>query len=353
MAVRSCLDNKLVNRNRAVRFYGVVPPRSGSAADLVDRMVGGLVKTVETLRPDGVMIYDVQDEPSRSVDKQGNPIPRPFPFSASMLPEEFATEVRKNLQLQGANDQGTAQAAQPSLVDEVGIILYKCVTAIPKENFPTWIDAIMRDGTIQGLTVVGAPSSAHEIGTTVSEACEIVKSRSAEDLTSPVALGGIMLPERNKTKRDEHLRLHSKSEAGVGFFTTQVVYTPDNVICVMRNYAKHCRDVGAEPSRLVFCFAPFGRPDTMVFLRWLGVEIPEAVEHRITSAATVEEAVAESVRICTENLRTILRANVEYGYNLPIGFTVESVSRFKVEITAVETLYHSLTQVLNEFGLLA
>ena len=44
-------------------------------------------------------------------------------------------------------------------------------------------------------------------------------------------LGGVTIPERHRDKGDEHIRLYEKQLSGVSFFNSQIVYSPDNVIC--------------------------------------------------------------------------------------------------------------------------
>merc|ERR1711879_663397 len=82
--------------------------------------------------------------------------------------------------------------------------------------------------------------------------------------------------ERHRDKQDEHERLFQKTESGISFFTSQVVYNVDVAIWLLRDYDELCKERGVKPARLIFTFAPFGRADTCTFLKWLGVEIPSA-----------------------------------------------------------------------------
>jgi 5,10-methylenetetrahydrofolate reductase len=92
-----------------------------------------------------------------------------------------------------------------------------------------------------------------------------------------VHLGGITIPERHRDKGDEPTRLANKVEKGASFFTSQIVYSVDNVIgtksktfskiqisinhflALLRDYSEYTKANNVTPARLIFTFAPFGR----------------------------------------------------------------------------------------------
>jgi 5,10-methylenetetrahydrofolate reductase len=112
------------------------------------------------------------------------------------------------------------------------------------------------------------------------------------------------------------LRLSAKTQAGIEFFTSQVIFNADVAIWTLRDYDEHCKATGCKPARLIFTFAPFARADTATFLKWLGVEIPLGTEKRILSRRTREEGLRECVELCRENFKRILYA-IDF-YNVSI-----------------------------------
>merc|ERR1711916_174087 len=117
----------------------------------------------------------------------------------------------------------------------------------------------------------------------------------------------------------------------------------------MGDYDEHCKQSGERPGRLILTFAPFGRPDTAVFLKWLGVEIPLGTEKRILSRANTKEALEECIELCRENFKRILYAINFYSILVPIGVSVESVSKYKDEFSASLELFKILQGELDRF----
>jgi 5,10-methylenetetrahydrofolate reductase len=162
-------------------------------------------------------------------------------------------------------------------------------------------------------------------------------------------LGGITIPERHRDKLDEHQRLFQKWEHGVRFFTSQVVWNADNSIWLLRDYNQFCKERNRPPARIIFAFAPFGRESTAKFLQWLGVEIPHGTTRRVLSRGSPEACVQEANEICWENFRRILDASKRLGLNVPLGVTVESVSKFRDEQNAANELFGILRDELNAY----
>jgi len=161
-------------------------------------------------------------------------------------------------------------------------------------------------------------------------------------------VGGIILPERHRDKGDEHERVMQKAEAGATFFTSQVVYNADSAIWFLRDYDELCKERCKRPARIIFTFAPFGREDTARFLKWLGVEIPQGTEKRVLSRKDVKARVKESVDICRENLKRILHACQYYNIDVPLGVTVESVSKYSDEFAGSVELFTVLKNEICE-----
>jgi len=273
------------------------------------------------LASDGFIVYDIQDEPSRSGAD------RPYPFRKLMDSGAYAACVRK-------------ASGKECLV-------YKCVD---DAAFDAWV---RRARLVHGhacLNVVGRPAADRPAqGPSIKDAMKLVQN------TPGLGFGCVCIPERHtdeyaaqrgKAAPGEHLNMLRKHEAGAEWFISQAVYDPAPTIRLLSDYGDECRARGLTPKKVVLTFAPCGRPKTMTFLKWLGIRVPAAVEERILGA---EVPVDESVTLLCETLETILDATKSCG--VPLGISVESVSIFKKEIEAVHELMRRMQAItLDRMG---
>lgn len=160
--------------------------------------------------------------------------------------------------------------------------------------------------------------------------------------TDTLIFGAVAIPERHRDKMNEHIRLYERSQMGVLFFTTQLVYSADCAIWMLEDYDALCKEKGNIPARIVFSFSPFGSVKALEFMRWLGVEVPEGTAKRILSKSSLEARIEASIQVCCENFRKILYAKQSLGLNVPIGFSVESISKSKLEFDGAVKLFQRL-----------
>jgi len=215
--------------------------------------------------------------------------------------------------------------------------VYKALTPNEsKEEFISWLNTV-DTYQIRCIVIVGGKNALR-----VTEAAQIVSSYYPH-----IILGGITIPERHRDREDEPSRLIEKSKAGLQFFTSQVVYNADNAISALREYDEHCKECYVEPARIIFTFAPFCSDNTVQFLRWLGVEVPHGTVRRVLSRKDAHARAAESVEVCWENWKRILDATRRLMISVPIGFSVESVTKSKVELDAAIRLYKELKNAME------
>jgi len=277
-----------------------------------------LTSTFLNLKPDGVIVYDIQDEKSRNGEE------RPFPFSQTFCPRKFAQQISRRTNLE--------------------VIVYQALNAErTPETFNDYLHETMNQYEIRNVVFVGGGADAAMM---VPEASQRA-ARCSEDLF----VGGVTIPERHRDKKNEHIRVLEKTSCGVSFFTSQVVYNADNMIALLRDYNDLCKLQGIVPARIMLAFAPFGRKGTLDFLRWLGVEVAEGTASRVLSRGTTQLCLDESVQICRENLRRILDAHRSAKLQVPLGVAVESVSKFKDEQKAAEDLFKMLREEITAFYL--
>jgi 5,10-methylenetetrahydrofolate reductase len=159
-------------------------------------------------------------------------------------------------------------------------------------------------------------------------------------------LGGVAIAERHSPERSESRRLIQKAERGCRYFISQAVYDAEPTVRLLADYARDCAELGVAPRRIALDFVPVGRPQTMTFMRWLGIAIPEA-----TAAVILGDPapLSRSIAVCRDILRRIL--DQPYADSIPLGICVESVSINKEEIGATVELLHTLREVAQERGL--
>lgn len=310
------LEETLADGRRFATLYGTTPPRADAPADRVLGAAARLAERVDGLPLDGLVVYDVQDESARTAE------PRPFPFLPTL---EAPTYGRLLGQLTG----------KP-------IITYKCVANETDETWPAWLDgASERDG-VRYLSLVGL-SSAKDARSCIplGRASEIAAAHRAG-----FVLGGVAIAERHSPERSESRRLIQKAERGCRYFISQAVYDAEPTVRLLADYARDCAEQGVAPRRIMLDFVPVGRPQTMSFMRWLGIAIPDS-----TAAAILGDPapLSRSIAVCRDILRHIL--DQPYADAIPLGITVESVSINKEEIGATVELLHALREVARERGL--
>lgn len=307
------LRTKLLDPKGIVRLYGTTPPREDSPADLVHNVAGKLIERVGRLPLDGFVVYDIQDESSRTG------LPRPFPFKRTIDPRIYSRLL-------------AARTGIPA-------INYKSIGLMSEAEWRAWLDETGRDFGIDYLAIVGRPTSrGATYPMSLSQAIRIAAAHERR-----YAIGGVAIPERHRPDSSEAKRMVAKGADGCGFFVSQTVCHAEAVVRMLADYARDCTEAGVAPRRVVLSFAPVGREKTMAFMKWLGIAIPPEAERTILTA---QSPLSKSIEICRANLRRIL--DQDYAGRIPLGINVESVSINKDEIDATVDLFHALAEVLGE-----
>ena len=294
-----------------LRLYGIAPPKLATEPERLAEIAAQQVARVRLLAPDGLVIYDIQDEPGR------NGQARPFPFLPIVAPEVYA-------------DGSLAELELPK-------ILYRCVGADSREVFSRWIDGVRATPHRRLGVFVGAPGARSTgAGLALTEAYAI--ARAAPNLT----LGGIAIAERHVAKEDEHQRMLAKQDAGCRFFITQSVYDAASTKSLLSDYALSLQASGRSPAPVVLTFSPCGSVRTLEFMKWLGISFPRWLENELRHSADTLE---RSIDLC----QSVFNDVQEYAREkrLPIGINVESVSIRKAEVDASVELYRRLSADLG------
>ena len=295
----------LLEPARPVFLFGSTPPREGTTEEKAIETCRKFANRSGVLATDGFIVYDIQDEGARTNTE------RPFPFRKTMDPAIYASYFPTHSGKQ--------------------CIVYKCVTEESTELFDNWLERASTQYRHHCFNLVGAASSTERPGVSLSTAAARTKVRDG------VAFGCVCIPERHITKGNENQNMINKVEYGAQWFITQGIFDAGPIIKLLNDYGDLCRTKNIIPKKVILTFAPCGRPKTMTFIRWLGMQVPEEVEQRIFASAN---PVQESTLILNEILSRILAHT--HNSCVPIGLNVESLSIFKEEINAAHDLFQSL-----------
>jgi len=220
-------------------------------------------------------------------------------------------------------------------------VLYKAVSEPTKAAFDEWLNTAAGSHGHRTLNLVGPASSSDSGHIKLDAAAARLEARS-----QGIAFGCVTIAERHLSKGTEHLNIMRKQQLGAQWFISQAVYDADATIKLLLDYAALCRERGVAARKIILTFAPCGRPKTMQFIRWLGIQVPPEVEARVVgmAATSKEAAVNESIAVCCEALTSILDAAGDCG--VPLGISVESVSGFREEIDGCFELFRRLQQIM-------
>ncbi len=312
------LASALANPSRPVFLFGSTPPKEGTTEEKGREACAKFAARSAVLATDGFIVYDIQDECSRTN------LERPFPFRKTMDPSQYASYF--------------------PAVSGKECVVYKSVVEESPQHFDEWLSRAVVDHGHKAFNLVGAASSAQakQAGMSLQLAGERATAR------GDCKFGCVCIAERHSSKGNEHVNLFKKSEFGAEWFITQGIFASGPIIKLIRDYGDLCREKGTVPKKVILTFAPCGRPKTMTFIKWLGMHVPEEVEARMFAS---ERPVQESINILCELLTEVLQQTK--GSGVPLGINVESLSIFKEEIDAAHELFQKLqVSSLPEFSLM-
>lgn len=300
------LNDALLDPSRPVFLFGSTPPREGTTIEKAKESCLKFCSRSAVLAIDGFIVYDIQDEGSRTSTE------RPFPFRKTIDPALYGSFF--------------------PAVSGKQCVIYKCVVENSIEDFDQWLEKSIHNYGHSSFNFVGAASStASYTGPSLQTACQRAKQR------DDCHFGCVSIPERHTSKGNEDENMLRKSNFGSEWFITQGVFSSGPLIEMLNSYGEKCRKRNIVPKKIIITFAPCGRAKTMSFIKWLGMHVPKEIEERILSA---NNPVQESIEVLSDILKTILAQTG--GSGVPIGLNVESLSIFKEEIDAAHELFQRL-----------
>lgn len=296
------LIDKIKNNEGGILLYGIVPPKEILEFEKIENLALLQKERIENAEIDGIVIYDLQDESARTLQK------RTFEFIKTIDPDIYYSKFLKT---------------------SLPAIIYRAVGKYESEEF-----AKILEQTHSNLGVfVGASSKNQPINLHLEGAYKIKKK-----VRPDMILGGICIPERHEIKKNEHLKVASKTISGCEFFITQAVYNAENAKNFIDDYAK----LTAKKVPIIFTFTPCGSLKTLEFMKWLGISVPDFLEARLKNSVDILQS---SVVLSAEMFEFLFKYARAKG--VQIGANVESVSTRKVEIEASLKLLEKIKKIIS------
>jgi len=306
------LRDDILRRRDGLRLYGLTPPKRRQDPDKVRDIAERQARRIAALAPDGLVLYDLQDEAGRT------DAARPFPFLPTLEPLDYSRAYLAAL--------------------DVPRVLYKCVGNQTAAELLAWVDALEAGGGRDVCVLVGAPTSAAAQGAGalgLSAAYDLLRARGAP------CLGGVAIAERHAHKLDEDERLFGKHAAGCRFFISQTVFDASSTKSLLSDYALRFARAHLAPVPFILSFSPCGSLKTMEFMKWLGISFPRWLENDLRTAPDI---LRKSVDLALQIFADVRAFAKDKG--IPLGINVESVSIRKEEIEASGELFQALSAAM-------
>jgi len=289
--------------------YGLTPPKVTTPDERQREIAALQTARVNALGVDALVLYDLQDESSRTA------LARPFPFIETIDPADYAAD-----HLRGVT---------------VPKIVYQSVSRRDLPALRRSLQAIHARG--HAVVLVGAPSREGVTATRLSDAYAL---RSAEVRELP--LGGIVIAERHEARGSEVDRVIIKLSQGCSFFISQTVYAVTSTKNLLSDLYYRCNQDGIAMPPVLVTLSPCGSLKTFEFMRWLGVSVPRWLENDLKHSADILDT---SVRVSVKLFEELWSYARDKG--IPLGANVESVSLGKAEIEASVEMTKQVQRILR------
>jgi hypothetical protein len=309
--MENMLKEKIINKEAGILTYGMTPPKETTSPEKLAEISWKQYERLKDLDIDGLILYDVQEETDRMEEE------RPFPYLPTMDPSTYSKQYLNQL--------------------KVPKIIYSCVGKYSEVELSKLLKA--DDDQDRFSVFVGASSQLQDVKLSLTDSYKLSKIH--EDT---LVLGGVVIPERHVSKKDEHLRMMNKVKQGCKFFVSQATYHIEASKNLLSDYYYYCRDEEIEMVPILFNLAPCGSHKTLAFMKWLGISIPSWLENDFIHCNDIlEKSITHSKKIFEE----LYDFGMEKG--IPVGCSVESVSTRKVEIEASVQLVKDIKIMIQNY----
>ncbi len=190
-----------------------------------------------------------------------------------------------------------------------------------------WLSETYHSYGIRNMVFVGGESSRVSYpGLSVADTSKTIFAHHQKDFPD-IFLGGITIP----TRKNEADRVLKKAQAGIEFFTTQVLYESQKSKQFLVDYAKKCTKNKVIPKTIFLSFAPVVAPSDIDLLLWLGVEVSKKTAEKLKTGWIGMGF--RSVAVCESVFLDIMQFVKKQHINVPLGLNVEHINRHNFEIS--------------------
>lgn len=211
--------------------------------------------------------------------------------------------------------------------DDCDVVINRPVVYHGWKKQKKWLSDTYHEYGIRNMVFVGGESSRVSYpGLSVTDTARAIFSKHKAEF-SDIFLGGITIP----TRKNEADRVFKKSQAGIEFFTTQVLYEAEKSKKFLLNYAKLCKKAKVKPKTIFLSFAPVVAPSDIDLLVWLGVEVSKKTADKLKTGWIGMGF--RSVAVCEKVLLDVLQFAKKQHIDIPIGLNVEHISRHNFELS--------------------
>lgn len=286
--------------------YAITPPNQSTPPERRAAIAAAQSARIAALPVDALLVYDLQDETSRTSDL------RPFPFVPKVDPLDYAFEA---LRLEG-----------------LPRVVYRALAGQRQADIQQWIERLHALG---GLAVfVGAPSRDSRGPVTLPEVYGACRER-----VPLLPFGGVLIAERHRRTGDEDQRVWAKVDQGCSFFVSQTVWSVAATNALLHDLKARAELAAAPLPTLLLTISPCGSEQSLRFQEWLGVHIPPAIKRELSSA---KDMLARSIDLCVDVFAEVHTLAEKQG--IALGCNVESASTRAAEVDASVELTRRVAQ---------
>jgi hypothetical protein len=306
--------DKIKKRKSGILLYGITPPKAQTPVEKLTSIAEKSLNTLRGLDIDALIVYDVQDESTRTNEE------RPFPFSSALDPFTYTSEYLHPL--------------------NIPKIIYRPASMFSQDELTQWLNGLKNNGFYP--VFVGLPSPDFIPKTTLAEAYGIWR----RDHEQHSVIGAVTIPERHAVLKDEDVRMMDKVNGGVSYFISQCIFNVEYTKQMLAALTNTCQTQNRELPTIIFTLTICGSLKTLDFMEWLGIHVPEDIKQELKVCSN---PAGRSVEIATEIAKDLIQYCQEQS--IPFGFNIESVAVRKEEVEASLELLETVNRLLKVNGL--
>jgi hypothetical protein len=306
--------DKIRKRESGILLYGITPPKASTPVEKLPSIAEKSLNTLRGLDIDALIVYDVQDESTRTTEE------RPFPFSSALDPFTYTTQYLHAL--------------------NIPKIIYRPASMFTKQELADWLNGLKQHGFYP--VFVGLPSPDFVPKTTLADAYAIWR----RDHQDHSVIGAVTIPERHAVLKDEDVRMMDKVSCGVTHFISQCIFNVEYTKQMLDALTKTCQTQNRELPTIIFTLTICGSLKTLDFMEWLGIHVPEDIKEQLKVSSN---PAGLSVEIATAIAKDLIQYCQQHS--IPFGFNIESVAVRKEEVEASLELLDTVNRLLKVNGL--